>query len=343
MFNPLLHTHALHTLVLTVLGNRLSYSQTTTKNQAVQGMNFTRRQVIAAGAGAGALLGTGVFGSAAADTTTLVTKPIPGTNEQLPVIGIGTNRWAAGGSPAEIQGLRDTLQGFRELGGRVIDTAPAYRTSEKVLGQLISELGFDDAFFLATKVDREEKMDGIRRMEDSLTKLNRSTMDLMQVHNLRGAETQLKTMLEWRDAGRIRYVGITTSRNDQHAEMAALMKSMPLDFIQVNYSLADRAAEDVILPLAEARGMAVLVNLPLARGRLFKATADAELPGWAAEFDCRSWGQFFLKYVVSHSGVTCAIPGMTRLAHARDNLGAAYGRLPDAAMRARQEKLLASL
>ncbi len=308
-------------------------------------MKLTRRQIIAAGAGAGTYLGLGAAtsGLASVNANELITKAIPGTNERLPVIGIGTNRWVTGGSPDEKAALRNTLKTFQRLGGRVIDTAPAYRTSEQALGQLITELKFDDAFFLATKVDREEKRAGIERMQDSLAKLNRASMDLMQVHNLRGAQVQMENMVEWRASGRIRYLGITTSRNDQHAEMEALMNELPIDFIQVNYSLAERAAEERILPLAEEKGIAVLANIPLARGRLFRATANVKLPGWAAEFDCRSWGQFFLKYVVSHSGVTCTIPGMTRVAHAEDNMGANFGRLPDADLRKRQEQLIANL
>jgi len=308
-----------------------------------QTIKFTRRQIIAAGAGAGACLGFSIARTGFAANAELITKSIPSSGERLPVIGLGTNRWVAAGSASEMQVLKNTLREFRDMGGRVIDTAPTYRTSEKTLGNLIQELHFDNAFFLATKVDREEQQAGIERMENSLNKLQRSTMDLMQVHNLRGAETQLDTMLGWRDAGRIRYVGITTSRVDQHAEMEALMNSHRLDFIQVNYSLVDRDAENRLLPLAREKGIAVLANLPLARGRLFKLTSEQKLPDWAAEFDCRSWGQFFLKYVVSHSAVNCAIPGMTRLAHARDNMGANFGQLPDAALRTRQEKLIASL
>jgi len=305
-------------------------------------MNFTRRQVIAASAGVSAYFGLGIGATGVASANTPITKAIPGSNERLPVIGIGTNRWAANGSADEMRGLRNTLRTFQQLGGRVIDTAPAYRTSEQALGQLIDELNFGDAFFLATKVDREEKRAGLERMQNSLQKLNRASMDLMQVHNLRGARTQLENMLELRDAGRIRYIGITTSRNSQHAEMEALINDVPLDFIQVNYSLVDRAAENRILPLAHEKGIAVLANLPLARGRLFKATAGKPLPEWAAEFDCRSWGQFFLKYVVSQTSITCAIPGMARVAHAEDNMGANFGRLPDAALRIRQEKLIAA-
>lgn len=310
-------------------------------------MQLNRRQVIAAGAGASTFLGLnsglGLGATALASAPQPITKLIPSSGEALPVIGIGTNRWVAAATASEMQQLRDTLRIFHDNGGRVIDTAPSYRTSEKALGHLIDELGFDDAFFLATKVDREEQQAGIERMQDSLQKLNRNTMDLMQIHSLRGARAQIQNLIDWRDAGRIRYVGITTSRTSQHAEMEALMREMPFDFIQVNYSFEDRAAEDRLLPLAQDKGMAVLVNRPFAHGRLFKATAGMDLPDWASEFDCRSWGQFFLKYVVSHTGVTCAIPGMTKVAHATDNMGANFGRLPDADLRRRQEALIAGL
>lgn len=306
-------------------------------------MKLNRRQVIAAGAGASAYFGLGLGATSLATTRQPITKLIPRSGEPLPVIGIGTNRWVAAATASEMQQMRDTLSIFRENGGRVIDTAPSYRTSEKALGHLISELGFENAFFLATKVDREEKQAGIERMQDSLQKLNRTTMDLMQIHSLRGARAQIQNLIDWRDAGRIRYVGITTSRNSQHAEMEALMREMPFDFIQVNYSLEDRAAEERLLPLAQEKGMAVLVNRPFAHGRLFKATAGKTLPDWATEFDCRSWGQFFLKYVVSHTGVTCAIPGMSKVAHAEDNMGANFGRLPDADLRRRQEDFMAAL
>lgn len=306
-------------------------------------MQLTRRQVIATGAGAGACLGLGLGSAWSAPDAQLITKRIPSSGEALPVIGIGTNRWVSAGPASEIDGLRATLRVFRDMGGRVIDTAPSYRTSEKALGQMIGELGLDNAFFLATKVDREVQAEGIARMESSLNTLNRASMDLMQIHNMRGAAAQLDTLLKWRETGRLRYIGITTSRTSQHAEMEALMRSMPLDFVQVNYSLSDRAAEERILPLAGERNMAVLANRPMEHGRLFKAVQNSRLPEWSAEFDCKSWGQFFLKYVVSHPTVTCAIPGMTKLAHARDNMGANFGRLPDAELRAKQEAWFASI
>jgi diketogulonate reductase-like aldo/keto reductase len=311
-------------------------------------MKLTRRQVIAAGASTGAYLGLGLRALAQdiglAPTASLpITKAIPRTGELLPVIGLGTNRWVAAGNKSAIAELRATLQAFNELGGRVIDTAPSYRSSEKALGQLISELGMRDAFFLATKVDRNQQKEGLARMQDSLDKLDTDSVDLMQIHNLRGAEAQIKNLLTWQEEGRIRYIGVTTSSTSQFADMELLMKTMPLDFIQLNYSLKDRAAEERLLPLALEKGIAVMVNRPFSRGRLFDAFKKETLPAWASDIDCSSWAQFFLKYVVSHPAVTCTIPGTTKELHVRNNMGANFGRLPDKVMRLQQEALFASL
>lgn len=312
-------------------------------------MKLTRRQLIAASAGAGAYLGLGIrafaqyFEPLPDSASKLITKAIPGSGEMLPVIGLGTNRWVAAGNKSAIDELRATLQTFNAMGGRVIDTAPSYRSSEKALGQLIGELGMRDAFFLATKVDRNRKKKGLARMQDSLAKLGTDSVDLMQIHNLRGAETQIENLLDWKQEGRIRYIGITTSSTSQFADMELLMKTKPVDFIQLNYSLKERAAEERLLPLALEKGIAVMVNRPFARGRLFEAFEDKALPAWAADIDCSSWGQFFLKYVVSHPAVTCTIPGTTKEPHVRDNMGANFGRLPGTVMRLQQEALFASL
>jgi aryl-alcohol dehydrogenase-like predicted oxidoreductase len=307
-------------------------------------MRLTRREVIAASAGVGTFLSTSINALAAPAELKQnpISKPIPGTGELLPVIGLGTNRWVSAGSISAIHELRETLITFGALGGRVIDTAPSYRSSEKALGQLLQQLGIHEAFFLATKVDQKDRETGIVRMQDSMAKLGTTTVDLMQIHNLIGAETQIATLLDWKKQGLIRYVGITTSNKDQFAEMESLMRSMPLDFVQLNYSLRDREAESRLLPLAADKNMAVMVNRPFAHGHLFKTFADQPLPVWATEFDCTSWAQFFLKYVVSNPAVTCAIPGTTNERHVRDNMGAAFGRLPDAALRKRQEELFAS-
>ncbi len=307
-------------------------------------MKLNRRELIAASASTGALMGLGLgLGTTFAANNNLITRAVPASGENLPVIGIGTNRWVAGGTAEETAGLRNALRTFNELGGRVIDTAPAYRTSETVLGILIEELDIRDAFFLATKVDRAGTEEGIARMEDSLTKLGTDQLDLMQVHNMRDADNQLETMFDWKDKGLLRYVGITTSRVDQFAEMERLMNAFPLDFIQVNYSLGEPQAAERILPTAIDHKAAVLVNRPFGRGRLFKKVADVSLPAWAAGFDCSSWAQYMLKYVVAHPAVTCAIPGMTKAKHVEDNMGAGKGRLPDSAQRKQQEELFASL
>ncbi len=268
---------------------------------------------------------------------TLINKTIPASGEQIPAIGIGTNRFQLG-TAAENAALGDTLQAFADSGGRLVDTAPMYRSSETVLGQLMQQRKLRQQLFVATKADRASDEGGIQRLENSFTQLGGERLDLVQSHNLRGVDSMLPVLREYREDGRIRYIGITTSRNAQFADFLQVMRAQPLDFIQVNYSLADREAADEILPTAADRGMAVLINLPLGRGRLFSAVEALTLPDWAAEFDCSSWAQFFLKYVISHPAVTCAIPGMTKARHARDNLGALRGRLPDAAERQRMEQ-----
>jgi diketogulonate reductase-like aldo/keto reductase len=307
-------------------------------------MMLTRRQLVAAGAWASAGLSMTLGGlSAGAAPSSLITKNIPGTRERLPVIGLGTNRWVAAGDKNVIDQLRDTLVTFRELGGRVIDTAPSYQSSEKALGQLIAQLGIGDAFFLATKVDQEDKAAGIARMQDSLRKLNTERADLMQIHSMLGVDQQIGTLLDWKQQGRIRYIGVTTARTSQFAEIEQVMNTLAIDFIQINYSLSDRAAEERLLPLAIDKGIAVMVNRPFAHSNLFKDVSNQPVPDWAIEMGCSSWAQFFLKYVVSHPAVICAIPGTTKSAHVRDNMLAAHGELPDATFRMRQEQWFANL
>jgi len=232
-----------------------------------------------------------------------------------------------------MQRFRQTLETFHASGGRVIDTSPNYGEAETVIGGLLRDIGIRDDMFMATKVDREDQQQGIERMNRSFELLGGEQIDLMQVHNLRGTEAELETMKAWKQEGRFRYLGVTTHRPRQYAEMEDVMRRHRLDFIQLNYSLADRGAENSILPLARDRGIAVLVNLPFARGRLFKAVKDRPLPDWAADMDAASWGQVFLKYVISYPASTLPIPGTTKPHHAKDNMGAAFGRLPDAGLR----------
>jgi len=294
------------------------------------------------GAGAGAALFFGVrpaLGQAA-----LITKAIPSSGERFPVVGIGARNYRVGeGWAPDTNGFRETLRTFHELGGRLVDTSPNYGASETIVGELLADLGFREDLFLATKVDRESHADGIARMEGSMERLRTRRFDLMQVHNLRGWAEQLPALREWKQEGRIGHFGVTTSSARQYEELERIMRQEELDFIQVDYAVDSRGAAERILPLAADRGMAVLINLPFGRGRLFSRVGDRELPDWASEFDCESWGQFFLKYVVSHPAVTAAIPGTTQPHHAVDNIGAATGRLPTEEHRRRMEEFIEAL
>ena len=303
--------------------------------------SVTRRKLIQLTSGFCTTLGLG-WRPLAAQSDEIITRPIPSSGETVPAIGIGTNRYKIV-TPEQNDGLRATLAAFTEMGGRVVDTAPVYRSSEAIIGQLMAELGNRDQLFIATKNEKKDRVGSLERMEDSLTKLQPPVLDLLQSHQMNGAENTLPVMREWQEAGRVRYIGITTSDTDTFPRMLELMNKEPMDFIQVNYSLSNREAADEILPLAEDKGIAVLINIPLARGQLFKAVADRQLPDWTSKFDCESWGQFFLKYVISHPAVTCAIPGATKAKHAIDNVGAAYGRLPDPQLRKRQEEFFDTL
>ena len=264
--------------------------------------------------------------------TELLTRPVPSTGVRLPVVGLGTNRFRSG-DPAWTARLRETLATFARLGGKVVDTAPSYGDSERAIGAILGETGLRDKIFLATKVDRDSIDEARQRLEASFAALATRRLDLVQLHNLRGAGTLLPWLREQKAAGRIGHIGITSSSAGQYAEMEAIMRREALDFIQVDYAVGNRGAETRLLPLAADRGMAVLVNLPFGRGAQFRAVGGRPLPGWAAEIDSNSWAQVFLKYVLGNAAVTCAIPGSTQPAHVEDNLGAARGRLPDAAQR----------
>ncbi|MGD2154653.1 MAG: aldo/keto reductase [Gemmatimonadales bacterium] len=299
-------------------------------------MKLTRREMLKLTGGAGAALALGVGLPGCARSSVIMKRPIPSSGELLPVVGLGTSQTFNVETTEEaLSPLREVMRTFVDMGGVLLDTAYGYRNSETVSGVLARDLGVTDQLFMATKVRAETREAGIEQMESSMDLLGRSVIDLMQIHNLAGWQTQLATLRDWKAAGRFRYIGITTSSTRQYDEFAAVMEQEDLDFIQVNYSLAARTAEERILPLAADRGMAVLVNLPFGRGRLFQAVEGHELPEWAAEFDAASWAQFFLKFIISHPAVTCPIPATTKAHHAADNMGAAYGRLPDEAMRRR--------
>ena len=304
-------------------------------------MPWSRRELLKAGIGVGASI---LLPPTLARADSLIQRKIPSSGESLPVIGIGTaRRYEAVTTEAERAPLREVLRQFAEMGGKVIDTAPSYGTAETVVGNLVAELKNRESLFIATKLGTHGRDAGIEQLEQSFKRLRTAKIDLIAVHNLQDTRTQLGTLRQWKQAGRIRYVGITTSFERQHPEFEQTMRAEALDFIQVDYALDNRKADQRILPLAADRGMGVMINLPFGRGRLFTAVQGKSLPPWTSEFDCSSWAQFFLKYIVSHPAVTCALPGTAKVEYLVDNLGAARGRLPDAAMRRRMESFIDGL
>jgi len=287
--------------------------------------------------GAGALLSTPALGAPGA-ALPLITKAIPSSGEKLPAIGLGTDKFELD----EREPILAEIQRMQQLGGAVIDTAAAYGDSETLIGEALA--GSRERIFIATKLTasgggfRGGGVGGQASFERSLMRLRTTKIDLLQVHNLDGVDALLPLLQQWKQAGKIRYIGITTSRVGQHEQMIEYLHKYPLDFVQVDYSLDNRDAAKTLLPLAQDRHVAVLANVPFGFGRVLRQAQARKLPAWAADIDVTSWGQFLLKYVISHPAVTCAIPGSTQVAHLTDNQGAARGRLPDEAMRRRMEQ-----
>jgi aryl-alcohol dehydrogenase-like predicted oxidoreductase len=279
-----------------------------------------------------------------AATLPAIVKPIPSTGERLPVIGMGSWRTFDVGTDAEARAVRaQVIQAFFDNGGALIDSSPMYGSSEAVIGESLKRARNKRALFAATKVWIVGRWLGVRQMERSQRLWGVPRFDLMQIHNLLDWETHLETLKTWKTEGRVRYVGITTSHGRRHAEMEKAMRREPFDFVQFTYNVADREAEARLLPLAAERGMAVIVTRPFRRGELFERVRGKPLPPWAEEFDCRNWAQFFLKFAVSHPAVTCAIPATSQVAHMTENMGAGFGRLPDAATRQRMSEYFRSL
>ena len=297
-------------------------------------------------------------GAPPVQTGPLHTRLIPGAKEEVPVVGIGTARRYADPAGAEqLATLKQTIARFVELGGKLIDTAPSYGRAEEVIGQLVEELGVRDRLFLATKVSAGNAAESRTAIEQSFRNLRTGRIDLIQLHSLKNVEEQLAILRELKSAGRIgsigasvsapggfaRSVGETDSPDEIYAAFEAMMRREKLDSIQVDYAIDNREAAQRILPLAQEQGLAVLVNLPFGRGRLFQATEGRPLPDWASEIGATSWAQIFLKYIVSHPVRPIAIPGMARPNYIDDNLGAARGPMPDAAMRRRMEQFIDAL
>jgi len=267
--------------------------------------------------------------SAMSQDTQLVQRNIPSTDERIPAIGLGTWQTFDVSTAGDVRApLRQVLQRFVALGGRVIDSSPMYGRSEEVVGELATELGIQDQLFVATKVWTRGRAEGIRQMETSMRQLRVERLHLMQVHNLLDAATHLDTLSAWKREGRIRYLGVTHYTAGAHDDLERALREHTLDFIQVNLSVAERAAERSLLPLAAERGVAVVINRPFAEGALFRTVRGHALPGWAAEMDCHSWGQIFLKYILAHPAVTVVIPATSNPRHLEDNMGAGLGRLP---------------
>ncbi|MCE7070396.1 aldo/keto reductase [Dyadobacter sp. CY327] len=297
--------------------------------------SFSRRDVIKSiGLSSGAMLLNPLFSHAKPEQKIMIQRTIPASGEKLPVIGLGSwQQFDVGQAASERAALTKVLQEMETLGGKLIDASPMYGRAEEVIGALTTELKNNDKFFFATKVWTTGKEQGIAQMNDSFRKMGRKKIELMQIHNLQDWQTHLKTLKDWKAQGKIKYIGITHYTDSAHARLEQIVKSKEVDFVQFNYSIRSRNAEKSLLNAAKDHGVAVIINEPFEQGALFRAVKGKELPAFAAEYDIKSWAQFFLKYIVSHPAVTCAIPGTSDVKHVTDNLGAALGNLPDEAGR----------
>ena len=296
-------------------------------------------------AGAGTAFGAlPALAPAKTNSNTQLMRAIPKGGEQIPAMGMGTaNSFHVGASAAARAPVKEVLRLFIDTGGRVIDTSPMYGSAETVTGDLAAELGIQKDLFIATKVWTDGRVAGEKQMETSMERLRTKRIDLMQVHNLVDWRTQLNTLRAWKGQGRIRYLGITHYRTSAYDKLAGLIKNEALDFVQFNYSIVTREAENMLLPLAADKGTAVLINRAFEDGALFRRVRGKEVPAWAAEFDCTSWAQFFLKYVLAHPAVTCVIPATGKPKHLIDNMGAGLGRLPNEKTRRRMVATMESL
>lgn len=309
-------------------------------------ITLTRREAARLIGGAAAAVSLWPISARPASTATSaqLLRAIPSTGEKIPALGLGTSRtFDVGHSPNERGPLREVLRRFVELGGKVVDTSPMYGRAEEVIGDLTSDLKVRDSLFLASKVWTTGKKEGIESIERTAALLQTKRLDLMQVHNLIDLDVQLATLRAWKEEGRIRHIGITHYVESSFPAVEKILQREKLDFLQINYSIAERGAEKRILPLAREKGVAVLVNRPFARGNLFSRLRAQPLPEWTAEFDCKSWAQFLLKWILANTAVTCAIPATSKAGHLEDNMGAGTGRLPDEKMRQRMVQAISSL
>lgn len=293
-------------------------------------LHMNRRRFLAA---SGGLLSSLALPRTIFAASSQTSKPIPKTGEMLPVIGMGTSRtFDYGGDREMLQQLQQVMQAFFDMGGGMIDSSPMYGDAQAVIGQLLPKVTGSKKLFAATKVWIDGKEEGIEQMEASRRLWGIKRFDLMQIHNLVDWETHLETLKQMKADGTIRYVGITTSHGRFHSQLKRILRQHEFDFLQLTYNIGNDDAAP-LLDIARDRGIAVIVNRPYQRGDLFRQVKGKALPAWARDFDCTSWGQYFLKYAVSHPAVTCAIPATTKVKHMKDNMQAARGRLPDARQR----------
>ncbi|WP_420464046.1 aldo/keto reductase [Candidatus Palauibacter sp.] len=303
----------------------------------------TRRDFLASLAGLGALLATRgpALGSTLSAQTTLPTRPIPGTGETLPIVGFGSSKPVLEIPTEGTEPVTAVIRVLLEHGGRVVDTSPRTPEIDEEFGQVLAAPEFSGRLFVATKINTDGEASGIEQMRQNQELVVGSrTLDLLQVESMRDLDVHWPNVLRWKDSGEARYIGVTTSSIGQHEAFEAFMRAEPLDFVQINYSVMEPNAEERLLPLARDLGLAVLINRPFMNGSYFGRVSGRELPEWASEFDCASWAQFSLKYILEHPAVTCALTETTNPEHMEDNIQAAFGRLPDEATKRRMRELV---
>jgi aryl-alcohol dehydrogenase-like predicted oxidoreductase len=311
----------------------------------------TRREWLGMTAGAGAALALDNRLLNALQPQQLITRAIPSSGEQLPIVGLGSSATFSSVARSEdVTALGEVLQAMVELGGKVFDTAPSYGASEEVAGKLAADLGLTDRIFWATKVNAVGRGESATtpeaaraQIESSFQKLRTERIDLIQVHNLADVPTQLGVLKPMKEEGRVRYIGVTTTSDNAYDRLLEVMRNEPLDFIGIDYAVDNRGVEEQVLPLALERKIGVLVYVPFGRTSLFARVGDRALPDWASEFDATSWAQFFIKYAASHPAVTTVTPATSQARHMRDNMGGGMGRLPNEAQRRQMVELVDAL